>query len=228
MRLIREPINSKHYYCLKVDAIIVYRLMIIEVAGYVVRGTNSSWSVMKLKSFNSVHKKEAALMLLEGGRPQDIAANFGVHASTIYALRKDMGHGHTKADRATHVVRLRLSVEEFEALAAFVSDAGFKNRTAAVRSLIRAATGFLELKRSDFDELSEIRRELKAQGNNLNQIAFALNKSARKGGAKLSREEQGFLAELRRAYVSVDALVSNAIREVRQKGRDALHTSDRL
>ena len=183
---------------------------------------------MKLKSFATKQKKEASNMLLEGASAKDVAAKFGVHVSTIYGLRKSMGHGHTRPDRASHVVNLRLSDDEFGALDAFVSDAGFKNRTAALRSLIRAATGFLEMKRSDFEDLSEIRSELKAQGRNLNQLALALNKSAFRGGAKLSDSDKAFLADLRKVYVAFDSQMSGAFREVRQKGRDALHTGDRL
>jgi len=183
---------------------------------------------MKLKSFSSKQKKDAADMLLEGATPKDVAAKYRVHVSTIYALRKDMGQGHVKADRASHVVKIRLSDAEFRALDAFVADAGFRNRTAAMRSLVRAATGFLELKRSDFEDLSELNRELKAHGRNLNQIARALNKSVLRGGAQLSDADKRFLSGLRTAYKAADVRISAAFREVRQKGRDALHTSDRL
>lgn len=182
---------------------------------------------MARKSFASKHKKDASNMLLEGASAKAVAAKFGVHISTIYALRKDMGHGHTKADRASHVVHIRLSEEEFQALNAFVTDAGLPSRTAALRSLIRGATGFLELRREDYLDLSEARAELKAQGRNLNQIAFALNKAALKGGARLTEQDKGFLADLKRTYAALDARLSSAFREVRQKGRAALHTGDR-
>lgn len=182
---------------------------------------------MALKSFASKHKKDASTMLLEGASAKAVAETFGVHVSTIYGLRKDMGHGHTKADRASHVVTLRLSDEEFQALNAFVLDAGLPSRTAAIRSLIRAATGFLELRREEYLDLSEVRAELKAQGRNLNQIARALNKAAFKGQAKLTAQDKGFLSDLKRAYVALDGRLATAFREVRQKGRDALHSGDR-
>ena len=181
---------------------------------------------MTLKSFASKHKKEASNMLLEGASAKAVAAKFGVHVSTIYALRKDMGHGHTKADRASHVVHIRLSDDELQALNAFVADAGLPSRTAAMRSLIRAATGFLELRREEFLDLSEARTELKAQGRNLNQIAFALNKAALQGEARFTEQDKGFLADLRRTYAALDARLSSAFREVRQKGRAALHAGD--
>jgi hypothetical protein len=180
------------------------------------------------KVFASKDKKLASNMLLAGVPPKDVASTFGVHVSSIYALRKDMGHGHTKPQRASHVVTLRLSDEEFQALNTFVADTGMASKNAAMRSLIRSATGFLELKRGDFLDLSELRRELKAQGTNLNQISYALNKSAFNGGAKIGKDETAFLKSLRVAYASIDAVVSSAFREVRQKGRDALHTADRL
>ncbi|SHF76603.1 hypothetical protein SAMN05444339_11229 [Loktanella atrilutea] len=183
---------------------------------------------MTLKSFTTQHKTAAGNMLLEGAAPKAVAQTFGVHVSTIYALRKTLGHGHAKADRASHVVHLRLSDAEFRALEAFVVDAGLPSRTAALRSLIRGATGFLELRRDEFIDLSEVRGELKAQGRNLNQIAFALNKAARMGGAVLSPADRAFLTGLKQAYVALDGHVSGAFREVRQKGRAALHAATRL
>lgn len=182
---------------------------------------------MALKSFGSKQKKDAAHMLLEGAPVKAVAAHFGVHVSTIYALRKDMGHGHTKAGRASHVVTLRLSDDEFRALSAFVMEAGLPSRTAAVRSLIRAATGFLELRRADYLDLSEAHSELKAQGRNLNQIAFALNKAALKGQAKLTERDKTFLSDLKRTYGALDTRLTAAFREVRQKGRAALHSGER-
>lgn len=180
------------------------------------------------KIFATADKKKASEMLLEGAKPKAVAAAFGVHVSSVYNLRQEMGHGHSKADRASHTVVLRLSDDEFQALSAFVVDGGYKNRTAALRSLIRSATGFLELKRSEFADLTDIRNELKAQGSNLNQLSRALNRSAFNGGAHLTRADKTFLSEVKRAHTAVDGAVSRIFREVRQKGRDALHTSDKL
>ena len=182
---------------------------------------------MKLKTFGTKQKTEAAVMLLEGVPPCDVAAKFGVHVSTIYALRKDRGHDGTRPDRASHVVNLRLSDEELAVLNAFVADGGFPTRAAALRSLIRAAIGFLELRREEFETLGEARGELRAQGRNLNQLAFALNKSALKGGAKLTEQDRAFLADVRRSYVALERMLSGAFREVRQKGRAALHSGAR-
>lgn len=182
---------------------------------------------MALKSFGSKQKNDASNMLLEGATVKAVAAHFGVHVSTIYALRNDRGHGHSKPDRASHVVTLRLSDEEMRALDGFVVAAGLPSRTAAVRSLIRAATGFLELRREEYLDLSEVRSELKAQGRNLNQIARALNKAAFKGQTKLTEQDKGFLSDLKRAYVTLDGRIATAFREVRQKGRAALHSGKR-
>lgn len=180
---------------------------------------------MKLKSFATPQKIEASDMLLEGVSAKDVAAKFGVHVSTIYGLRKTRGLDHTKADRASHVVTLRLSDDEFHALNAFVSEAGMPTRTAALRSLIRSATGFLELRRDEMQDLTEAKSELKAQGRNLNQLTYALNKAALKGNAKLSNPDREFLAGVKSAYAALDARLAKTFREVRQKGRDALHVS---
>jgi hypothetical protein len=180
------------------------------------------------KSFKTKDKIAASNMLLEGALPKAVAAKFGVHVSTIYALQKDCGHGHTKPERASHNVTFRLSDVEFRALDAFIVGAGLPSRTAALRSLVRSATGFLELRRAEMLDLTEARRELLAQGRNLNQLAYALNRSALKGGAKLSAADKQFLAEVRQTFASVDRLISNGFSEVRQQGRSALHMGERL
>jgi hypothetical protein len=84
------------------------------------------------------------------------------------------------------------------------------------------------MKRSDHKELSAMRGELKAQGTNLNQISYALNRSAFKGGAKLTDADKVSLANLQKVYISFEAHFLRVFREVRQKGRDAFHTGDKL
>lgn len=139
--------------------------------------------------------------------------------------RSSGAHGYTNPNRASRNVHVRLTNEEFAALDDFVAVAGFPSRTAALRSLIRAATGFLELSREDYLDLIEVRTELRAQGRNLNQIAHAMNKAAFKGQVTIAPEDKAFLSDVRRTYVTLDGTLSNAFREVRQLGRDALHTA---
>ncbi len=180
------------------------------------------------KSFEAKDKIAASNMLLEGASPKAVATEFGVHISTVYALRKDRGHGHTKPDRASHNITFRLSDVELQTLDAFIVDAGLPSRTAALRSLVRAATGFLELRRHEMLDLTEAKSELKAQGRNLNQIALAMNRAAMKGHAKLTNPDKEFLAGIKTTYAALDAKLSKAFREVRQKGRDALHSGEKL
>lgn len=183
---------------------------------------------MTLKRFNSKDREQAVARLAEGVKPREVAERFGVHISTIYELRKERGLGHSRQGRASHVVTLRLTEEEFQALNGFVAETGAKNRSAALRSLVRAATGFLELRRSEYLDLEGIGGELSAQGRNLNQIARALNRSAIMGGAQLKAADRRFLSELRGSFAALEKLVSSALREVRQKGRNALHTGEGL
>ena len=178
------------------------------------------------KIFATKDKKAASEMLLEGASVKAVAARFGVHVSTIYALQKDRGHGHTNPNRASRNVHVRLTDAEFAALDDFVAGAGFPSRTAAMRSLIRGATGFLELPREDYLALAEARTELKAQGRNLNQIAHALNKAAFKGQISIAPEDKAFLSDVQRTYAALDGKLSSAFREIRQLGRDALHTAE--
>ena len=178
------------------------------------------------KIFTTKDKKAASQMLVEGASAKAVATKFGVHVSTIYALRKDRGHGYNSTSSACRNVHVRLTNKEFAALDEFVTSAGFPSRTAALRSLIRAATGFLELPREEYLDLKAIRTELAAQGRNLNQIGYAMNKSAFLGQAKLSSEDKTFLTDAKSRLSALNVTVSGAFREVRQLGRDALHTTE--
>jgi hypothetical protein len=178
------------------------------------------------KIFTTKDKKAASEMLLEGASAKAVATKFKVHVSTIYALRKDHGHGYASTNSACRNVHVRLTNKEFTALDDFVAGAGFPSRTAALRSLIRAATGFLELPREEYLDLKAVRDELKAQGRNLNQIVHAMNRSAMMGQAKLSPEDKAFIADARATFAALDRTVSAAFSDVRQLGRDALHTAE--
>ena len=178
------------------------------------------------KIFTTKDKKAASEMLLEGASVKAVATKFKVHVSTIYALRKDHGHGYAFTNSACRNVHVRLTNKEFIALDDFVADAGFPSRTAALRSLIRAATGFLELPREEYLDLKAVRDELRAQGRNLNQIGHAMNRSAILGQAKLSPEDKAIIADARATFAALNGTVSNAFSEVRQLGRDALHTAE--
>jgi transposase-like protein len=178
------------------------------------------------KIFTTKDKKAASEMLLEGASVKAVATKFKVHVSTIYAVRKDLGHGYGFTNSACRNVHVRLTNKEFAALGDFVANAGFSSRTAALRSLIRAATGFLELPREEYLDLKAVRGELTAQGRNLNQIGYAMNKSAILGQAKLSYEDKAFISDARATFSALNITVSNAFSEVRQLGRDALHTAE--
>ncbi len=181
---------------------------------------------MALKRFNANHQEQALALLREGTPVRDVAKTFGVHISTLYDLRKAHGLGPTKSGRASHVITLRLTEEELQALSAFETAAGFTDRSAAMRSLIRAATGFLELKRSEYLGLAALNAEIKAQGRNLNQMARALNRSAVAGGAQIGDAEREVLQAAREGFAAVNKTVSTALRDVKQKGRAALHSGD--
>ena len=177
------------------------------------------------KIFTTKDKKAASEMLLEGASAKAVAAKFKVHMSTIYALRKNNGHGYASTNSACQNVHVRLTNKEFTALDGFVASAGFPSRTAALRSLIRAATGFLELPREEYLNLKAVREELRAQGRNLNQIGYAMNRSAILGQAKLSPEDKTVIDNARATFAALNSTISGAFSEVRQLGRDALHTA---
>lgn len=183
---------------------------------------------MTLKRFNSKDRAKAVQLLHEGVPPKEIAQQFGVSVSTVYNVRNERGLGRSKKDRATRLVQFRLSEDEYQALQVFIADTGAASPSAAMRGLVRAATGYLELRRDEFLNLEAVLSELKAQGRNLNQLSRAMNRAALMSRAELSSADKEFLAEVRTAFVGLHSMVKDAFREVRQKGRNALHTADRL
>lgn len=180
------------------------------------------------KIFTSKEKKAATNMLLEGVSPKTIAAHFGVHRTTIYELRKVEGIGHTDPHRASHRLDVRLTDIEMGSFNAFVNEAGFPSKPSAMRSLIRAAMGFLELKRSEYLDLSEVSSELKAQGRNLNQLTRLANVKALKGKGGFTDEDRAFLSEVARSYSMLNGKLSDALSEARQQGRSSLRSCERL
>ena len=62
------------------------------------------------KIFMTKDKKAASEMLLEGASVKAVATKFKVHVSTIYALRKDLGHGYAFTNSACRNVHVRLCI----------------------------------------------------------------------------------------------------------------------
>jgi hypothetical protein len=91
---------------------------------------------------------------------------------------------------------------------------GAKSRSDGVRSVVRMASGFLELSREDSARLEEIRYELGKIGTNVNQIALAANR----GRAPMVRAQWATVEELRRSLPMVAKTLSQIIAERRRQG----------
>jgi Arc/MetJ-type ribon-helix-helix transcriptional regulator len=180
---------------------------------------------MPRKRITDVIRREVIDQIKAGKHVDEVAASTGVSRRSIYTIKDEARLGHTVKNRASHVVHLRLSPAEMEALKTLVQDRGYANQSAALRSFIRAATGFLEMPKAETDALFSLWREHSAQGRNLNQIALKLNKAKFLGVETFSDEDHQVIEEVRRQNHKLGVEMRRLVVEIRQWGRNAFHTA---
>lgn len=104
------------------------------------------------------------------------------------------------------LLQCRVSLEEketFQALAKSVN----KSESYVLRSIIRAASGFMEIDGSTIVALEEIKRALSSQGGELNQIV----RSAKKGQVNWTGKERDQVLELLSGYRNLAGYIEAAV-----------------
>lgn len=149
-----------------------------------------------------------------------LAKRYGVSRPTVYrAIEKNGRPGQPSEDSAR--VTIRLTPDERSALDVLSGRLGL-SRAALGRRVLRLAAGFLEPDPEQIEAMTDLSRQIKAVGGNLNQIAAHLNREARmQGRASPSRDQQAQIEASERALKAlardVDRLFVHAAK--RRKAR---------
>lgn len=149
-----------------------------------------------------------------------LAKRYGVSRPTVYrAIEKNGRPGQSSEDSSR--VTIRLTPEERAALDVLSGRLGV-SRSALGRRVLRMAAGFLEPDAEMVEAMTDLSRQIKSVGGNLNQIAAHLNREARmQGRASPSADQQAQIEESERALKAlardVDRLFVHAAK--RRKAR---------
>ena len=155
-------------------------------------------------------RAEIVERLKAGERLSHVAKECGVGRSTVVRIQLS----DVPRDTTTYgsVIQGRVSAEEraaFKALAIGIESTESK----LLRSLIRAATGFVEIDGEVLGALEGVKRELSAQGKNLNQIARAANR----GRVVWSDKDRELVHEMLSNYRDLAGFVEGAINAANRK-----------
>lgn len=141
-----------------------------------------------------------------------IASEFEVAKSTIYRLRSATVAPKRPAFAPTEVVTFRISEGERAAFEEELARAGFKDRSDALRALVRNSVGLLDRNFAFVGEVKALYDEVSAIGVNVNQIARAVNR----GQAPPMSEAGKELAELKSQLRKVLPVLNYVVQEARR------------
>lgn len=154
-------------------------------------------------------RAEIVAALRRGESMAAIARDCGVGRALVRRLRQEVLPGDTTS--AGVVIHVRVSREEARAFAALCAREGV-TRSARLRDLMRAATGFTTLDAETLAEMQAARREIAAIGRNLNQIARAANSGRTVlRGRELALVEAMF-GDIQRFLLGLNAVIAAARR----------------
>lgn len=157
-------------------------------------------------------RDQIVLRLKEGVPVGRIASEFEVAKSTVYRLRRAAIAPMRPAFAPTERVSFRISAGEQEAFDEELARAGFKDRSDALRALVRNSVGLLDRNFAFVGEVKALYDEVSAIGVNVNQIARAVNR----GQAPPLREAGKDLAELKSQLRKVLPALNNVVQEARR------------
>ena len=150
--------------------------------------------------------------LNEGVPVAAIAAEFAVARNTIYRIRAALPGRRRPAHAPSELVSFRVSAAEKQAFDEALARAGFKDRSDALRALVRNSVGLLDRNFAFVGEVKALYDEVSAIGVNVNQIARAVNR----GQAPPMREAGKELAELKSQLRKVLPALNYVVQEARR------------
>lgn len=157
--------------------------------------------------------REAIVRALRAGAPiAAIAAENGVTKSTVYRIRKAEIGPSPAAHQPTEHVAFRLSRAERDAFDQAVEAAGYRDRSDALRGMVRCSVGMLDRQNAFVGEVKALYSELSAIGVNINQIARAVNRGQAPPLREVGPELQGLKRQLMRVMPALNEVVLEARR----------------
>ena len=122
-----------------------------------------------------------ARRLREGVRAQVLAREYGVTVRTIYRCDQLIREIREERGVREEVIVCRVSKAELEAFDAKLAAAGVRNRSEAMRNLIRATNGIAVPDAEMAEALHDVKTALNRVGNNVTQIAKRMNDAKNRG-----------------------------------------------
>jgi len=150
--------------------------------------------------------------LNEGVPVAAIATEFAVARNTIYRIRAALPGRRRPAHAPSELVSFRVSAAEKKAFDEALARAGFKDRSDALRALVRNSVGLLDRNFAFVGEVKALYDEVSAIGVNVNQIARAVNR----GQAPPMREAGKELLELKSQLRQVLPVLNHVVQEARR------------
>lgn len=144
------------------------------------------------KNLTIEQRIEIARRFQAGEAAQGLSAEFGVSVRHISRLAKEeIGEGIAVRD-PSEVVTFRASLSELFAFDADWQARGFANRSQALKAVVRARCGFMDVTADRLNGFVEVWR----QSRDLTDAGMALAKSVRRGRLVLTDEDRARVSEL--------------------------------
>ncbi|MEP4194267.1 MAG: hypothetical protein ABJL99_01380 [Aliishimia sp.] len=144
------------------------------------------------KNLTIEQRIEIARRFQAGGAARDLSAEFGVSVRHISRLAKEeIGEGVAVRD-PSEVVTFRASQSELSAFDGDWHARGFANRSQALKAVVRARCGFIDVTTGQLDGFIEAWR----QSRDLTDAGMALAKAVRRGRLVLTDEDRILVSEL--------------------------------
>lgn len=144
------------------------------------------------KNLTIEQRIEIARRFQAGEAAQDLSAEFGVSVRHVSRLAKEeIGEGVAVRD-PSEVVTFRASQSELQAFDADWQARGYSNRSQALKAVVRARCGFIDVTADRIDGFVETWR----QSRDLSDAGMVLAKSVRRGRLVLTDEDRALVSEL--------------------------------
>jgi lipid II:glycine glycyltransferase (peptidoglycan interpeptide bridge formation enzyme) len=129
----------------------------------------------------------------EGVRPQVLAREYGVTVRTVYRCAQVMRQIQVERGSRTETLVCRVSPADLALFDQKLQKAGIRNRSEALRNVIRNTNGMAAPDAELADALRDMKAALNKVGNNISQIARQMNR-AKNHGQPLPLSEEDHMA----------------------------------